>query len=411
MKSVLYVTATFPTLAAFIENEVRRLVDRGVRVRVVTLRGVGVEYQPEHARLLPITQPIGGLLAPANLFALLVWLVRRPHVLIPGAWRMAWASRGSPYALLGHLAYLPAAARVASIAEREDLERIHGAWAHFPASVAWLAARLTGRRFSMAAHAGADLYRTQAFLADKVREADFVSACVRGNAEMLRRLAGGAGRVEWLYHGVDLARFGGHERRRDPEPLLVAVGRLAPAKGFDDAIVALGLLARRGRRVRFVLVGDGPERARLEALAREHDVAAQVEFTGTLHHDGILPLYARAWLLLAPSKVLANGRRDGIPNVVIEAMAIGVPCIGTRGTGIEEAVRPGATGALANPSDPAGLADAIEPLLADPAELDRLGAGARQSVRAAFDADANFERLYALFASSGDASPAREKVS
>jgi len=396
MKSVLYVTTTFPTLAAFIENEVKRLHARGVAVRVVTLRGVSTEYQPEHANLLALTQAVGAPWALPNLLALLTWLVRKPHVFLPLALRVLWASRTSPYAMVGHLAYLPAAARVASIAESSDCDRIHGAWAHFPATVAWLAARLTGRRFSMAAHAGADLYRTQAFLAEKVREADFVTACVRGNAEMLRRLAG-AGRVEWLYHGTDLARFGAIVRERSAEPTLLVVGRLAPAKGFDDAVVALGALRQRGIMPRLVIVGDGPERGRLEVLAKEQGVEGQVEFRGSLTHDGIAPLYAQAWMLLAPSKVLANGRRDGIPNVVIEAMAAGVPVAGTRAAGIEEAVVPGQTGTLSEPNDPQGLADAIAPLMRDATEVDRMGAIARQSVRVTFDADVNFERLWALF--------------
>ncbi len=406
MKSVFYVTTTFPTLAAFIENEVKRLHARGVDVRVLTLRGVSTEYQPEHADLVALTQSLGAPWAPANLSALAHWLVRKPQILIPLTARVLWASRTSGYAMVGHLAYLPAAARVASLAEASGCERIHGVWAHFPATVAWLAARLTGRRFSMAAHAGADLYRTQAFLAEKVREADFVTACVRGNADMLRKLAG-TGRVEWLYHGTDLARFGAIERARSSEPLLLVVGRLAQPKGFDDAIVALGILHSRGLRPKLVVVGDGPERAKLEALAQSHGVGAQVEFRGALNHDEIAPLYAAAWLLLAPSKVLANGRRDGIPNVVIEAMAVGVPVAGTRAAGIEEAVIPGQTGTISDPNDPEGLADAIAPLLTDPAEVDRMGELARRSVRETFDADINFERLWALFVAHSDSNQER----
>lgn len=394
--SMLYVTTTFPTLAAFIENEVKRLHARGVRVQVVTLRRKSTEYQPEHAPLLELTQEIGSPFALAGWGALLAWLVRKPHVLVPEVARMLWASRSSAYALAGHLAYLPAAARVASLAQAEDIDRIHGAWAHFPASVAYLAAKLTGRRFSMAAHAGADLYRTQAFLAPKLLAADFTTACVRGNADMLRLLAPGA-RVEWLYHGTDLKRFGTIVRARSAEPMLLVVGRLAAPKGFDDALVALGHLRARGLTPRFVIVGDGPQRAALEDLARSQGVESQVEFRGALDHDGIAPLYAQAWMLLAPSKVMANGRRDGIPNVVIEAMAAGVPVAGTRATGIEEAVIPGRTGALSDPNDPKALADAIEPLLRDAAEIDRLGAIARTSVTETFDADANFEKLWALF--------------
>jgi glycosyltransferase involved in cell wall biosynthesis len=391
-------------MAAFLEGQVHRLVARGVRVRVLALRGVGEEYQPEHAVLVPLVTAVGSPFALAAWAALLGWLVRRPHVLVPGVLRVLWASRRDPYALAGHLGYLPAAARVARLVEREDLEVVHGAWAHFPGTVAWLAARLTGRRFTLEAHAGADLYRTRAFLAEKLRDAEFTAACVRGNAEMLRALAPGA-RVEWVYHGTDLSRFDGAVRARDAEPLLVAVGRLARPKGFDLAVRALGALARRGVAARLTLVGDGPEREALAALAAAEGVADRVAFAGTLTHAELLPLYRRAWLLLAPSRVMPNGRRDGIPNVVVEALAMGVPCVGTRAAGLEEAIVPGLTGALADPEDVAGLADAVAHLLADPAALERLGTAARARVRERFDAERNFERLFALWQRGAGAVP------
>jgi colanic acid/amylovoran biosynthesis glycosyltransferase len=397
VRSLAFVTTTFPTLAAFLENEVHRLVARGVKVRVYTLRGVGTEHQPEHAALVPLVTPVGSPFDAGSWWLLLGWLARRPHVLVPAVARLVWASRGSLYALAGHLGYLPAAARIATLVEREDLEVVHGAWAHFPASVAWLAARLTGRRFTMAAHAGSDLYRTRAFLADKVREADFVTACVRGNAELLRELAGPGARVEWIYHGVDLSRFDGAGRARDPEPLFVVVGRLAVPKGFDLAVKALGALARGGRAGRLVVIGDGPERANLEALARAEGVHERVTFTGALTHHDILPYYRRAWALLAPCRVMANGRRDGIPNVVIEALAMGVPCVGTRAAGLEEAIEPGVNGALADPEDVEGLAAALAALVDDPARVDALGAEARRRALDGFDADTNFARLAALW--------------
>lgn len=396
MTSVLYVTTTFPTLAAFLENEVHRLCAHGVRVRVLTLRGRSASYQPEHADLLAITQPIGDPRDVRSWVALARWMVRRPHVLVPGVIRLLWASRRSGYALAGHLGYLPAAARVASIAEHEDFDRIHGAWAHFPASVAWLASRLANKRFSMAGHAGSDLYRTQAFLAEKVRAADFVTACVRGNAEMLQRLAGPAARVEWIYHGVDRRRFDGSGRDPAPEPLLLGVGRLADTKGFDVAIRALGVLASRGVRPRLVLVGDGPGRDALERLAHACDVARQVEFLGALEQRDVLALYRRAWLLVSPSRVLANGRRDGIPNVIVEALAMGLPCVGTRVAGIEEVVHDGVNGRVVQPDDPTALAEAIAGLLADPGRMAAMSAAARQVIDESLDADRTFERVLVL---------------
>lgn len=397
MKSIAYVTTTFPTLAAFIENEVHRLHGRGVRVRVFTLRRVSTQYQPEHASLLALTRPMGDPFSPAAWGALLGWLVRKPHVLIPEMLRMLWASRGSGYAIVGHVGYLPAAARIASAIERENIDHVHGAWAHFPGSVAYLASRLTGRPFSLAGHAGSDLYRTQAFLAQKVRAAEFTVACVRGSVEMLRGLAGPNACVEWLYHGVDLRRFDATGRSLAAEPTLLAVGRLSPVKGFDDAIRALGLLAKRGVQARLIVVGDGPEEVSLKALAAECGVADRVRFTGALTHDQLLPFYREAWALVMPCKVMSNGRRDGIPNVVVEAMAMGVPVFGTRAAGLEEIIVPGETGALSPPSDPAALAQSIEALLHEPVRLEALGGKARARVLADFDAERNFQRLLGLF--------------
>ncbi len=396
-RRLAYVTTAFPTMAFFVEDEVHRLRASGVEVQVFALRSLrGRTFQPEHRPLLAITRRVGSPLDPRGWAALLMWLLRRPQVLIREVARMAWASRASVYALAGHLGYLPAAARIAREIERQDFDHVHGAWAHFPGTVAYLASRLTGRPFSLAAHAGADLYRTQAFLAHKVRCAEFTVACVRGNAEMLRRLAGPEARIECLYHGVDLERFAALPRARCARPTLLAVGRLAPAKGFDLAIRALAEPELAGTDARLVMVGEGPERERLEQLAKTCGVESRVEFHGELPQREVLARYREAWVLVAPSRVLSNGRRDGIPNVVIEGMASGLPCLATRAAGLEEAVVPGETGALIAAEDVAGLAREARALLADPDRLDRLGARARQRVRDGFDAAKSFERLLDL---------------
>src|SRR5262249_49282599 len=137
-------------------------------------------------------------------------LVGRPLDVGRDVVRVLAASLGDGYATAGHAGYLPAAFAVAEAARREGIERLHGAGAHFPASVAWLASRWSGARFSFSAHAGADLYRSRAFLGPKVRDADFVSTCVRGNvATLLADAPDAADRVHCIYHGVDLSRFDG----------------------------------------------------------------------------------------------------------------------------------------------------------------------------------------------------------
>jgi glycosyltransferase involved in cell wall biosynthesis len=394
-ESIAYVTAIFPTFAWFIESEVDRLRLRGVRVRVLTLRGVEAPLHAEHQALIPLTTSVGSPWSPAAWRAVARWLLRRPGVFLGEALRMIWASRRSLYALVGHLGYLPAAARVAGIVADERIEHVHGAWAHFPASVAYLASRLTGCGFSLAGHAGADLFRTRAFLVEKLYAADFAVACVRANADLLRGLAPGK-HVECIYHGVDLGSFDGTGRRRDPEPLLLAGGRLSPEKGLDLAIRALARVSPE-LRPRLVLFGSGPARPALEQLARRLGVGERVEFTGRLTRSELQALMRRAWLLLSPCRVLSRGRRDGIPNVVTEALAMGVPCVGTRVGGIEEVVVTGETGALCEPEDVDGLVRALDALLRSPAALDRMGAIGQQRARRDLDAARQFERLFELF--------------
>jgi glycosyltransferase involved in cell wall biosynthesis len=396
MTSILYITTTFPTEAWFLENEVRLLERRGFRIQVVTLRPPSTSFQPEHADLLRITRSMGSPWSPAAWGAVLYWLFKRPLVLVGEVLRMCWASRASAYAFVGHVGYVPAAARIARLVEREGIEHVHGAWAHFPGSVAYLVSRLTSRPFSLSAHAGADVYRDRAFLAHKLRAARFTTACVRANAEVLSGLGGPQAVIVPVYHGVDLARFDGRERQRSEQPVLLTVGRLAPAKGFDTAIRALAALRQRGWPVRLVMVGDGPLRASLHELASGLGVGGDVEMVGFIDAARLLPLYRSAWMLVMPCVELANGRRDGIPNVVVEAMAMGVPCAGTRAAGLEEIVTQGETGVLGHSGDPDELADQIEPLLRNPAELDAMGARARARVVEEFDAERNILQVVEL---------------
>jgi glycosyltransferase involved in cell wall biosynthesis len=398
MRRVGYVTTTFPTLAAFVEAEVAGLVDRGHRVTVFALRPTSALFQPEHARLLALVRHVGGPFAPRSWAAAARLIARRPLPVARDVLGLLGASLGDAYALAGHLGYLPAACAVAEAARRERIERLHGAWAHFPATVAYLAARWSGARFSFSAHAGADLYRSTAFLANKLRAADFVATCVQGNLAHLRALAPEAApRLHCIYHGVDLTRFSGDGREPAPGPLFLSVGALRAAKGFADAVRAVGLLRDQGLRVDYVLVGDGAERGALESLVAELGVGEQVRFAGSLDHAALLPHYRRAWALLAPSVVLASGRRDGIPNVVVEAMAMGLPCVATRAAGLAEAVEHGANGLLVPPRDPGALAAAMRLVVEDRAEAERMGRAGRARAAERFDAARSFERLRALF--------------
>jgi len=285
---------------------------------------------------------------------------------------------------------------------------LHAHFAHDPALVGLLAHRLTGSTFSFTAHAR-DLYQIpEAALQRRAREASAVVTCCRANLEHIVRVAGDAGPpAELIYHGVDLERFHPPSSRpRHPVPLVVSVGRLVEKKGFDDLLRAFALLVERGARFRCEIYGDGPLREDLEALRDSLGLGDVVGFRGACTQADLVRVYQEADLLALTPRRTDDGDRDGVPNVLVEAMACGIPVVSTLVGGIAELIADGCDGLLAPAGDSATVAARLEELLADPELCRRLGeAAARRAQR--FDSRSAATRLAELFrhALAGNAGP------
>jgi glycosyltransferase involved in cell wall biosynthesis len=251
--------------------------------------------------------------------------------------------------------------------------------------------------FSFTAHAY-DLYLVPRLLGVKVREAEFAITCARVNAEFLRALGGPAAgeRVVVNYHGVGLDRF--QPVARAPHagpPCVVTCGRLEPYKGHHVLLRAVAALARP---TRCIVVGEGPQRRRLEQLARELGIAERVEFTGPVPQRRLAEIYARADVFVLASVILErSGKRDVIPNVLAEAMAMRMPVVATNISGIGELISDGVSGRLVPPNDAPALAAVIDELLDDEAQRRRLAQAGVERVKAEFDREVNIEALAALF--------------
>jgi colanic acid/amylovoran biosynthesis glycosyltransferase len=184
-------------------------------------------------------------------------------------------------------------------------------------------------------------------------------------------------------------------------PLTIAcVGTLHEVKGQTHLVEAAGELVRRGVDLRLRFVGDGPDRAELERLAAALGLGERVEFLGQRTRAEVVALLGDADVLVAPSVPTAEGKREGLPVVLIEAMAAGVPVVASHLSGIPELVEDGVTGLTVTPGDSTALADAIGRLAADPALRSRLAEAGRARVAADFDLDTNARRLIGLFAAS-----------
>jgi len=400
---VAYVVRSWPRLSqTFVLNEILALERIGVRITLFAMsRAEETVVQPQVAE------------------------VRAPvHHLDTGSPRRAVAhlrvAAGSPWRYLRTLAFaltqrhllggytqsgaLRAFDRAVRVAVRLGVRRgrslwhIHAHFAHDPALVALLAHRLTGSTFSFTAHAR-DLYQIpEGALRGRAHEATAVVTCCRTNADHIRGVIGeGDPPVELVYHGVDLGRFHPAMVRPVHEvPLLVSVGRLVEKKGFDDLLRACARLAARGRRFRCEIYGDGPCRGDLEALRDQLGLAGMVGFAGARTQAELLHVYQQADVFALTPRVTDDGDRDGIPNVLVEAMACGVPVVSTVVGGVAELVTDGRDGLLVRAGDSGAIAGRLEELLGDPVRRQRLGEAAAATARR-FDGRAAAQTLAALF--------------
>ena len=291
---------------------------------------------------------------------------------------------------------------------RDDgIEHLHSHFISAPADIAEAVGRLSALPFSISAHAK-DIYLSGAVdVRRKLLAARFTVTCTEANREVLSAIAPQAS-VHRMYHGIDHALFHPTQRVLAPAvPLIVSVGRLRAKKGLDNLIDACALLRERGQAFACEIVGYGEEQARLQARIDRLGLADQVRLVGKLAREQVIARYARAAVYVQPSRIAADGDRDGIPNVLLEAMAMGLPVVASRVSGIPELVGDGVNGLLVEADQPGALADAITRLLKQPALCADLGCRARATVTERFDNDRNLRLLCGLLERPLEAEPAR----
>jgi glycosyltransferase involved in cell wall biosynthesis len=314
----------------------------------------------------------------------------------------------------GALRRLPALLAEAARLRAWGVERVHAHFARWATAAAEVVAAWCGVPFGFTAHAY-DVFKDPVRLDDKARRASWAVACTEAaRAEVLRRHGEEtAARFRVVRHGVDLDAWSPGARDASPAGRLrvLAVGRLVRKKGFDVLLDALEALAARGTAFEARLVGAGEEHGALLAAAARVGAPGSASLVGALPPDGVRDLL-RAWadVVVVPSRVGPDGDRDGLPNVVGEAMACGVPVVGTPVGGIIEMLDDGRTGLVVPSEDAGALASALERLAGDPAQRRDMGSRARAQAEAVFDSRKNVADLLALIEARGDGSTRGERV-
>jgi glycosyltransferase involved in cell wall biosynthesis len=261
--------------------------------------------------------------------------------------------------------------------ERGEPAHLHAHFLHSPAAIAFIARKISGQRYSLSGHAK-DIYTTlPENVSMRCRGAEFVTTCTDANRRYLVDEIGlDSSLVRLCRHGVDAQRFGAPEARRRAGRIL-SIGRLVPKKGFDVLLRACGELRRRGVDFELRIVGGGELREELSALAAGEHISARVHFAGSMSQEQVAAELAEAEVFALTPVLMADGDRDGIPNVLLEAMAAGVPVIASSVSGIPELLVDGHNARVVEPARADLLADALVDLLAGRERRARLAAAAR----------------------------------
>jgi len=302
---------------------------------------------------------------------------------------------------------LQAIALADELAAAPDVRHLHAHFAHGTTTVTWLCAEITGLPFSFTGHAK-DIYSPSlnpaGLLRRKLLAARFAVTCTEANARHLKAIAPEAV-VHRVYHGLnaDFSRLMGEERpAAAPGPngklRLLGVGRLVAKKGFDVVVDACGELDRRGVPFEAVIVGpDDDAGPKLRARIAELGLEGRIRLEGQMSQAELYAEYRRASAFCLPCRILDNGDRDGIPNVLAEAMAAGTPVVTTPISGIPEIVRDGVNGLLVEPDDPGAVADAVVRLREDGDLARRISGEARATVARELDGERLAGTLQTLF--------------
>jgi glycosyltransferase involved in cell wall biosynthesis len=427
--TVAYVLKGWPRISElFIASEIHRLEQAGVRLRLYVIR----------PRDEAVTHPVVGRIAAEPVYlpattslsqtTLARWLRGNLRPFLPALRRTArrhpaglaraagMALAQSVRARKGRFAWprklyakelLQAVALADELAGAPDVRHLHAHFAHGTTTVTWLASSITGLPFSFTGHAK-DIYAPSlnpaGLLRRKLLAARFAVTCTEANVRHLKAIAPAAA-VHRVYHGLN-AEFsrlidgdGAADRPAANGTLrLLGVGRLVRKKGFDVVVDACGLLARRGVPFEAVIVGpDDDAGPALRERIAELGLGDRIRLHGQMSQAQLLEEYRRASAFCLPCRVLDNGDRDGIPNVLAEAMASGAPVVTTPISGIPEIVRDGVNGLLVAPDDPRAVADAVLRLRADRALAERISREGRRTVRDEFDGERLAGTLQTLF--------------
>ena len=400
---VSYVMSRFPKLTeTFVLYEILAMEKMGIDVRIYPLlRERQAVSHPEVVTLLPRVRYLPVLSLPI-VRAQLHFLRHKTAAYLRVLWDVLRGTWGSANFFFGALGSFPKVVRFAYEMQKSGIGHIHCHFASHPAVAGLIVHRLTGIPFSFTAH-GSDLHVERRFLNQKVREAAFVVTVSAYNKELIVRECGEEIRekIHVIHCGVDPEVFRQPTHRINQSAARVlCVASFEEVKGHEYLVEACRILRDRGTQIACDLVGDGPLRRSVEGQIKKANLESVIRVHGARPRPEVVRMMSEVDIMVLPSVPTRSGKREGIPVVLMEAMASELPVVSSELSGIPELVDNGYTGLLVPPRDIGALADALQKLLQNPALRSRMGRLGREKVVREFNLQRGVETLADLFSAS-----------
>ncbi|MDO5484105.1 MAG: glycosyltransferase family 4 protein [Desulfovibrionaceae bacterium] len=397
---VAYVPLWFPLSSeTFVFREVVQLKELGLPIRVYTMYGERLKGCSQEMRDFPGPLRHMGTRALLPILGAFCRAVRRAPGRVWQLMREGLFRRMRSLESQAENAWcFMAGFLLAEECRRDGVGLLHAPWANGPATAAWVASRLTGIPFAFTGRAG-DIYPEDGILREKARDARFIRTNNAANVDWLQQFCpqDGRNRIHLVYNSLTFGAGEPCAMPMQPPYRLLAVGRFVSKKGFSDLITALARLRRENVPVRLTLAGDGLLRGKLVRQIRQLGLEDCVDLPGFVPHDRLRRFLHEHDMLIMPSVISPSGNRDGIPNVIMEALSHRMPVVATDVCGIAEVIRHGETGLLAPQRDPAALAATIRQMLEDRERAKAMAEAGCTLVRRMFDKERNIRALYDLY--------------
>lgn len=396
---IAYILGEFPSRSEFfILNEILSLREKGIGIRTMAIHrsaplhsvpgasGVGVVYYRRFS------------IVPAHVYSILAFR-RRYFTVLLQLLREAGSARNAGKALKD----ISIAAFFLFRLRQSGITHIHAHFLSLPTRIAMIMSRISDIPFSASAHAQ-DIYATsRENLAGILRHLKFIVTCTASNKAFLDNMIKGeeSAKVIHIYHGIDCNHWKQKALRWESaagQPIrLLTAARLVEKKGIIYLLRAMRELTKSNYDVRLSIVGDGPLYETFNSYIQAYGLGSRVTLLGAMGQESLRAYYGDSDIFILPSVVAADGDRDGLPNVLVESLAVGLPVIATATSAIPELILHGQTGLIISERDARDIADAVIRLSTDTLLYNTLQLAGRKLVRDRFNIDHSTHRLADLF--------------